>query len=277
MKRLSVFLLVGLAACGGDDDGTGPGGGTLNATHPVPRGWGAGEQLGYVLLTYQRKVPTMLREDACAVEAQFGVAAAAGSLPSSGGEGACIVTDSNDWLGLTDPMPACAGVIDFQVGDGSQRVTVCGDAFTMPLARDCGTVAGADTFIVDSGPDEVPGDVIATLAHGVEEPGVPLITMPAPQGDGTALWPDGDVVLGWDAQSSDGVEIVIGQMSGTGPKVRCLVPDTGSFTVPASLLTPYRSGTAFVEVAALSQTVAMHDGFTTRITWRESDAIWLFP
>jgi hypothetical protein len=271
-----VMGTIVLVACGGDDDGMGPGG-TLNAVHAVPREWGAGEQLGYVLLEYQAKVPTMLRESACSVEAQFGVAAAPGDLPRTGADGACIVTDTTTWLGLTDPMPACAGVLDFQIGGASQRVTVCGDAFTMPLARDCGTVVGADTFIVDSGPDEVPGDVIGTLAHGVEEPGVPIVRMPEPQGDGTALWPDGDLVLGWDAQSSDGVEIVVGQMSGTGPKVRCLVPDTGTFTVPSSLLAPYRSGTAFVEVAALSQTVAMHDGFATRITWRESDAIWLFP
>lgn len=270
-----LLLLAGILGCGGDDDGT-PGGGTLTATHPVPREWTAGEQLGYVLLEYQRKVPTMLRDESCSVEAQIGVAMAAGGLPESGGEGACIVTDTATWVGLTDPEPACAGVIDFQIGGDSQRVTVCGDAFTMPLARDCSTVFGADTFIVDSGPDEVPGDVVASLAHGVEEPGVPFVRMPAPQGDGTALWPEGELVLGWDPQASDGIEIVIGQSSGSGPKVRCLVPDTGSFTVPASLLAPYRTGTAFVEVAALSQTIAMHDGFTTRITWRESDAIWLF-
>jgi hypothetical protein len=279
MRGCSWLIVVAalLAACGGDDDGNGTPA-TPDALYPVPRDWSAGEQLAYVLLSYQRKVPTMLRDDACTMEAQFGVAVAAGRLPESGAEGACIVTDTASWLGLTDPTPACAGVIDFRVGDGSQRVTICGAAFTMPLTPDCAGVAGADTFLVESGPDEAMGDVIASLAHGVEEPGVPLIRTPAPQGDGTALWPDGpDLDLAWDRQSSSGVEIVIGQTSGTGPQIRCLAADTGSFTVPGSLLAPYRSGMAFVEVAALSQNRVSHDGFETRISWRESDAIWLFP
>lgn len=279
MTRATIAwaLLVALAACGGEDDGggdEGPG----DALHPVPRDWFAGEQLGYALISHQSKLPTALTMQSCAIDTQLATATEAGALPESAAEDTCIVTDTTSWTALgADPAPACAGVIRFEWGSANRSLTVCGDAFTMPIEVMCGSVADADGVRVTSGPDGIEGDVLASLDALAEAPGVPTIRSPEPQGEGTALWPEGpDLRVEWDAQGADGVEIVLGQTTGTGPTVRCLTADDGTFTIPATLVAPYRSGRAYVEVAAMNQSRTTPDGFTFRTTFRESDAIWLF-
>ncbi len=275
--NLAVLSLALLGACGGDDDGGG--GGAGDALAPVPRQWAAGEGLGYALISRQTKSPTDLTAEACLVDVQLASASASGGLPESASEGTCIVTDSVSWVGLTDPAPACAGVVTFMYAGTNRRITVCGDSFAAPIEVPCAPVAEAPQLQLTSDLGGVEGAVLGSLAASLAAPGVPTVRVPEPQGEGTALWPegDGDLALEWASQDADGVEIVIGQTSGTGPEVRCLTADDGSFSVPASLLAPYRGGTTFVEVAALEQQRDTPDGFAFRTTFRVSDAIWLFP
>lgn len=278
MRRLACLVLVAaVCGCGGDDGGGGSDG-PGDALDPVPRQWGAGERLGYALLSHQSKTPTSLTAQACRMDAQLAVASAAGMLPESGSEGSCIVTETTSWVGLADPVPACAGVIQFEFGGSERRLTVCGDAFAPPIDVMCGAVSSADGLRVTSYTEGVDGAMLGSLDALVEKPAVPTIRVPAPQGEGTAVWPEGegDLRVEWDSQDADGVEVVVGATSGSGPQVRCRTADDGAFDVPAALLAPYRSGTAFVEVAALEQARTDPDGFAFRTTFRVSDAIWLF-
>ena len=275
---LGILLLLAAAACGGDDDGGGGGGGS-DAEPWVPRHWSEGEQMGYAVLSHQTKTPTALMAEACALDVQFATALTEGGIEESDSEGSCIVTDTNPgWQSHEATLePACAGIVTMSFGGTSRRLTLCADTFAPPIALGCDAVSSSIDLSVSSGPAEVDGDVVGSLAATVPRPEVPTITTPEPQGEGTAVWPEGeDLTVEWESGGAAGVEVVIGQVSGTGPKIRCLTADDGSFTVPGRLVTPYRSGTAFVEVAALTQATPTADGFQTRVTYRVSDAIWLF-
>jgi len=272
---LAAALLVG--ACGGDDDGGDGGTDVLDAEWPVPRGWSEGRRLGYALASVQTKTPTDLTAERCEIDAQLATAMTGGGLETSDSEGACIVTESVTWSGLApDPEPTCAGIVRIAWAGDSSRVTVCGDDFPAPLSTECGRLGESPDLSVTSGPDELSGDVLGSLDATVVQSSTPTITRPEPQGMGTALWPDGPLRVEWEAQAASGIEIVVGATSGFGPRVRCLVPDDGSFTVPDRFLEPYRAGMAFVEVAALAQARPSPDGIPFRVTFRRSDAIWLF-
>jgi len=272
---LAVCMWVLCAGCGDD---SGPGGPGANATDAIPRSWGPAARFGYALLSVQDKSPLDLTAEHCTVDTQMAVASAAGALPDTDSEGPCVVTDTFTLEGLApDPMPACAGVVAMEYGGTTRRITVCGDAFTAPLEVDCTDASLAGDLRVTSGPGEIEGDVIGSLDVTAQASGTPFVQRPEPQGMGSALWPAGSLDLGWTIAGADGVEIVIGATSGTGPQVRCLVPDTGSFTVPERLVAPYRSASAFVELAALGQARQNANGFDVTVTVRRSDAIWLYP
>jgi hypothetical protein len=272
----SLLAIVFAAACGGDDAGEPGGRPPAEALDPVPRAWSAGSGLGYALLNVPRKDPVTLAEPTCTVDGQLVNAATDGTLESTDRDGVCMVTRDLDWLGTVDSFtPACAGVLDYELGMGL-RTTVC-DRVTDPLEIDCGAAGGAASFRVSSAPDEIMGDVLGALDLTVMDPGRPVITEPETQGEGTALWPDGgNLRLAWEGTAADAIEIVIGQTTGTGPLVRCYSADDGVFVVPGRLLDAYRSGTAFVEIAAITQERDVPDGFAFRATFRKSDAIWLF-
>ena len=278
MRALSIVPCVGLlliAACGDDDGAPVLPSDALDAIH---RSWEPDMRIGYAVLSRQTKEPVTLGEAVCTVDGQLAVVAAEGGFASSDAEGLCVVTGDTDWLGREAELtPTCAGTLIFDFADTTQRNVVCGDAFTAPVAVDCGQAAEAAALRVVSLPDELDGDVLGALDATVGEPGVPSIRAPAPQGDGTALWPAGELVVQWAGSAADAVEITLGQTSGSGPRVRCFAADTGTFTIPDRLLDVYRGGTAFLEVAAIRQQITTADDFELRVSFRESDAIWLFP
>jgi hypothetical protein len=275
-RAIVACLAVLVAAACGDDDGAPmlP----SDADDVIHRSWDADAHIGYAVLSRQKRDPLTLGEAVCTVDGQLAVAAAEGAFASSDAEGLCVVTGDTGWIGREAELtPACAGTLVFEFADTTQRNVVCGDAFTAPVAVDCGQAAEAVSLRVVSLPAELDGDVLGTLDMIVGEPGAPSITAPAPQGDGTALWPAGPLSVQWTGSAADAVEITLGQTSGGGPLVRCFAADTGSFTFPDRLLEVYRGGTAFVEVAAIRQRSDMPDGVDFRVSFRESDAIWLFP
>jgi len=273
---LCIAASLSASGCGDDRGGRGDTGPGIEA--PIPSAWNAGESFGYILFNHETKNPLSLMDGRCGLDAQFAEATAAGSLPFTDTEGACVLTDASDFTGVgPDPAPICAGVVAFAYAGSTQRVTVCPDSFTSPLEIDCGAAAATTDLRATSGPDEIDGDRVGALDIQVAAPEKPTIDTPQSQGEGTALWPEGELAVAWTSTNTEAVEIVVGATSGTGSQIRCLVADRGSFTVPARFVDPLRSETAFLEVAALRQVRAESDGIPTRATFRRSDAIWLFP
>jgi hypothetical protein len=106
-----------------------------------------------------------------------------------------------------------AGAYDSVPAPGAPELFAGGD----PLHLTGGTAAYAFTL-----------DVTAPLPVG--------LTAPDPTTD--FRMPDGALAVAWAAGDGDSVEILMtaAATSGASAEVRCLVPDTGSFTVPASLV-----------------------------------------
>ncbi|MCS6798332.1 MAG: hypothetical protein NZ898_07355 [Myxococcota bacterium] len=281
MRRAGHPHFVGLlasalaaAGCGGGDDGGGTGGGDVQP--PLPRQWSAEQRLGWVLLSHRSREPTMLGPPRCTLDVGLARAPSAGGVRVEASDGPCVRVPSVE----LDPsanglLPACAGAVDVRLDETPTRLTVCGERFAAPISLDCATVRDVRVLHATSGPDELPGDELAGLDASVVAPRLPGITQPMWGGDGMAIWPSGPVHLRWEPTGSDGVEVSLGAVGGAGSVIHCLVPDTGSFTVPESLIAPYRAATAWLELASLAQHVERPGGVEVRVTFRRSTAIWL--
>lgn len=267
-----IFLAaLTLAACGGDA-AIGPDEDTV-----IPLSWEPGDRLAVVAIERQYKDPLTLAEDRCGWLLQLGVATEAGELPRVDAEGPCVVTDAEVELrGLPGFEPLCGGTVQVEAGGLRQTVTACGETIPDRMALDCADVDASRTVTLTSrggeSPDDALGDAVLTLERG----GRPDIMAPEPQGDGTALWPEGELLVGWGGFGAESVEIVLRERSG-GRAVRCFVEDTGSFVLPERLVTPYRSQIASLEVARVTQLRTDVEGVEVRLSARTSDAIWLFP
>ncbi|MEM9194830.1 MAG: hypothetical protein AAGF12_36970 [Myxococcota bacterium] len=279
----AVFLIfVLLCACDSErrgEEGSDAGGSAdPNALDPVYRSWDANAQFGYALANIQSIDPVTRDPGPCVLDIQLATASAAGALATSDQEGSCVVTDTFDLLGTSgDPMPACAGTVT-AAHMGSSRIIVCPDdgQFIDPVGLGCSDLRGTNAVRFVSGPDETAGDVLSSLDVSVRRPMAPDITEPATAGAGSARWP-AELTVGWAPTEASGVEILIGRSAGDAPMVRCLVDNSGSFTVPNRLLEPYRAGMAFVEVATINQRRLNVDGFDFRASFRVTNAITLFP
>lgn len=272
-----VLCALGLLACGGDDDGPGGGGGTLSADWPVPLDWEAGQKFGLLIVEHQTKSPAMLMEPQCRLIAQVAEATAAGGLAIDDREGACVVTSADTLAGHESTLtPLCAGTIRTSYGD-TTTITVCNpDAFPPPVALDCIAFAAATELRTTSGPGEIEGDVLGTLDIAAPRATVPVVTSPAPTGTGTAVWSDGPLRVEWEPGRGDAIELVLNAQGSTGPRIRCLVPDDGAFTIPERLVAPLRTATASLEVARITQARTGVDGIDFRASWRTSTALWIY-
>jgi hypothetical protein len=272
---LSPLLLLG--ACG-DDDGGPPPVNDPDADWPVVREWGAGAQFGYASVSIRTKLPSDLTMRECLLDAQLATATAGGMLPQTDAEGECIVTSATDFVGLSpDPAPACAGTIRFVRNEENTNYVVCADSdFPNTFDIDCGELTGVDELRVTSADDGVEGDILLSLDLAVSRPDPPTITVPMPQGPGSALWPDGtDLHIEWVTAEAGAVEIVLGPTVEGGERVRCLTADDGEFDMPARLVQPYRAANAAVEIHTINQIERDVDGFAFRLSYSVSDAIQL--
>jgi hypothetical protein len=245
----------------------------------MPLSWAAGDAFGLVVLDHQKKTAADLLASDCSLTVQLARASTAGELARTDEEGPCIVTDAPVSLrGLApDPQPVCAGAVRVRFGPVDRTVSLCDPTqHPPPQAVDCGDASRATNLRASSAPDELPGDELGAFELSVPGSGEPLLSSPEPQGEGTALWPEGELVVEWGGVPGDSVEIVVGARDVAGPVVRCFVPDTGQFTVPARLVAPYRDGIGTLEVARITQTRGTVDGFDMRVSSRVATAAWLF-
>ncbi len=258
-------------ACGGHP-AVGPDEDTL-----IPLSWEPGDKIAVVAIERQTKDPLTLSDDRCGWMVQLAEAVEAGEVPRTDAEGPCIVTDASVEL-RTQPglEPFCGGTIHIEAGGLRQTVTVCGDTIPDRMDLDCADVDADRTVTLTSRGAERPDDALGEGVLSVERGGRPDIMAPEPQGDGTAPWPQGEVLVGWGGVGAESVEIVLRERGG-GRAVRCFVEDTGSFVLPNRLVEPYRGQVASLEVARVTQTRTEIDGVEVRLSARTSDAIWLFP
>ena len=271
VRALALGLWLTVTACG-HAPASGPDDDTL-----VPLSWEAGERFAMIAFEHQTKEPLTLGEERCGWYLQLGEATAAGELPWVDAEGPCVVTDATVELRTLPGMaPLCGGSVRVEAGAFRQTVSICGETIPDRMDLDCADLAASATVTVTSRAGETPDDALGDGVWSVERGGRPDIMAPAPQGDGTALWPSSELLVGWGGFGAESVEIVLRERSG-GRAVRCFVEDTGSFVLPERLVAPYRAGIAVLEVARVTQTRAEVDGVELRLSGRTSDAIWLFP
>jgi hypothetical protein len=107
----------------------------------------------------------------------------------------------------------------------------------------------------------------------------PAITEPNTTGTGRAPWPVGDLVVEWPTRMGiASAEIVVRfRDDANADEVRCYVRDDGQFTVPASLVAPYRGAFATLELAQVTMEEQDVDGFAMRVGTRSSTGIQLIP
>ena len=259
-------------ACGGADP-LGPDDDTV-----IPLAWEPGEAFAVVVVERQSKDPLTLADDRCGWYLQLGEAARAGELPRSDAEGPCVVTDAPVELrGQPGIEPFCGGTIRIEAGELVQTVTVCGETIPDRMDVDCADLDTSRTVAITSRAGESPDDELGDGELRVDRGGRPDIMAPEPQGDGTALWPEGELLVGWGGFGAESVEIVLRARDDGGRAVRCFVEDTGSFVLPERLVAPYRDRIASLEVARVTQTRADIDGVEVRLSGRTSDALWLYP
>ncbi|MEM9073044.1 MAG: hypothetical protein AAGE52_31355 [Myxococcota bacterium] len=268
MRALLVLVLLG---CGGGGD-AGP-----NPNSTVPLSWHAGERTAAIFVDRQAKNPATLEDDRCGLFLQLGEATADGQVPRTDAEGPCIVTDAEiEFRGQPGIAPFCGGTLQVQLGGFDQTLTVC-ETIPDRIELDCADVDAGPAMRIVSRAGETTDDVLGDSDVTHNRGRVLDLQSPEPQGDGTALWPEGELLLGWGGSGGSSVEIVLRARDGGGPAVRCFVDDTGSFVVPERLASMYRGQIATVEVARVTQTVFDDNGVEVRISDRISDAVWLFP
>lgn len=276
-RRMSALWLIVAAACGGGD---GPAPTTPAEDTPTPLSFAAGAGLGAVVLSHHTTDPAALTTSRCELSVWLAHAAEAGRLERVDEEGACLLLASEPSPANYVPAltPACAGAFRVAYGPAASAITFCDlTSFPAPSSVDCADVAMSPSIAVTSLAGELPGDELGTLNLTAAMPTLPQITTPASQGDGTALWPDGALLLAWQGDAASSIEIVLRVRPAGATELHCFVPDTGRFELPERLVAPFRVTGASVEVLRASVVEAPTDGFDVRVSGRVGDAIWLFP
>lgn len=265
-----VLAIVSCAAfaCGEDTKGDLP--------FPVVRTWQAGTNIGYAVVSYQTRSATDLDAPRCGTDFQFAIVEETGGLPAIEESGSCVLTNAHGWQDAIGITPACAGNVRVSYGDESQTFSYCSSRFIGVTEFDCEQLDGSTGFTIQSAAGENADDVVGELNLRSLRPTVPTITEPALFRDGLADWPTGELVVGWEATGAPGVEIVLGSnIEEGGVRLRCVVPDSGSFTLPDALVERFRDANASLEVATVYRVLGAAGDFSMRASFRVSDSIWL--
>jgi len=268
---------MALMGCGGG------GGSTPTAPvedTPMPLSFAASAGLGAITLSHHTHDPASLRDSRCELSTWLAHASGAGALARVDEEGACLLLTSEPSVDDYEPAltPACAGAFRVAYGPAASAITFCDlTSFPAPSTVDCADVAMAPSLSVTSLPGELPGDELGTLNLTAPMPALPTITEPARQGDGTALWPSGELSVVWQGEAASSVEIVLRARPTGATELHCFVPDEGQFSLPERLVAPFRASGASLEVLRAAVTEMPADGFDVRASGRVGDALWLFP
>lgn len=273
LTSLSVLLALGC----GSEDATSPIPGTL-----FPWEWPARSQEVVIGYDIQTRDPSDLEGRVCQLYTQAAQTPVAGELGGVGvGEqsGRCRSFNSppRDDFRAAPWEPLCAGTLDVTLNEETTTYALCSDSNPAPQSVDCGGIGRANNPIqvVSYVDEDIPGDEVGAAEVMVSTGEVPTIMSPEPFGSGMAIWPEGDLRIGWGGVGGDAIEIRISPRLEDGPTIVCSADDTGEFTIPGEFLSEISQIAAILEVARVRSGEAEVDGTTVRVVHRISDAIWL--
>jgi len=273
-RTSAVVLLGALSACGSSS------GAELDPDTVSPLSWSAGDRVATVVVEHLWEDLRTLENDVCSLKVQLAEATVSGEVPRTDVVDQCIVTESG--LELRDQVgfePLCGGAVRVRMGSLDQSLEICSEVIPDEIDVDCEDIRNALELRFTStagdavGADDSLGDADVTVEGATR----PTLMSPVGAGDGTSLWPEGELLVGWGGFGAESVQITLRNRSGEGPAVVCFTDDDGRFTVPEELVAPYRSQISALEVARIQQEVVDVDGVEVRVTSRVADAVWLNP
>ncbi len=269
---MRAWTTMGLLVCLGCGEGSEPD--ALSEDTVAPLEWSAGERFALVTVNRLTRDP-LLGDPLCSINVQLGEANADGAFPAAETEGACFVSGALPELRSANFTAVDGGTIDLRVGGVVDRITVDASSVGSPLSFDCTRLESERSVGVTSLADESATDALGELTTEIPLQAAPTFDEPAELRAGVALWPEGDIAVGWNGGLGDSVEIVLMPRDGSGPMVRCFADDDGSFTIPARLADPYRGAGATLEVGRVGLSVESVDGVEVRLASRSATQLWL--